>query len=173
MGDYDINKRLQEIEDDLGSTWNHKGEPWCIVDPSDGHIINEGTGGIFLRFDNNNAIKVTEWFDDISAEDLGVVDIVYPHLRYHVLTEKCYEDGPQKAESLLKKWDDARLGDNNGILRREADIPPGQSLDGMVVTHYHPDGQPLSDRDIKTFQENNVLEMRAFGKGLLYILRRR
>ena len=181
-------RKIEEVEARLVSNWNGKGEPWCVFDPRTGKTVRWGLGGIFLFPQRKN---VTSWFANISAEDLGVESLVYPHLTYQKLQEiwdkwECllnmmreHKTGVKFEEitALIEAWDCENQRSQEGVhsqLRYEADFATGSNLadlKGKVVTHYHPDDAPFSKQDLRVFKEANLLEMRAFGKKHLYVLR--
>lgn len=165
----EIKRELAKIEADLEKNWNHKGEPWCIVDPADGRIVDEGLGKICLRLTGNEPLTVTDWFDGLSPDELDRI-FVKPYIKYEEFEE--IAEGNDKLEKIRQIWIRNTAAGARGLVQLETDIENGHNLDGMIVTHYHPHGGTPTKKDVKSFQENNVLEMRAFGKGLLYILRR-
>lgn len=173
---FEIGRELAKIEDDLEKHWNHKGEPWCIVNPTDGRVIAKGLGGIILwiPFSQENQEKeVTEWFDDLSADELDDIFLkTVPNrpLPNYLEFERRY-CGNGKMEDILQKWRQADLN-TGGVFKLATLIKGGHDLKGKILTHYHPNGGPPTDRDLEVFQVNKLLEVRAFGKGLLYILRR-
>lgn len=166
-----IERKLKRKEKQLEKDWNHKGEPWCLMDPNDGRVEAEGLGGIILWIpfsQENQEKKVTEWFDDLSADELD--DIFMKPLPNYIEFERRY-CGNDRMEDIRKKWREADPS-TGGVFRLATLIEGEHDLKGKILTHYHSHGGPLTDRDLEIFREKNLLEVRAFGKGNRFIHRR-
>ena len=180
----DVEKKIQTVETRMVREWNGKGEPWRVFDPETGDIRAEGPGVIVLRCGKPHTYykDVTCLFGELTASELehdNLTTIKKSWLEKHALGGECEnvfdEQTRRKLEIILETWNNA--DNESGLtlhLKHEADVSSHVeevTLEGQIVSHFHPNGRPPTEEDEIFFLRYALLELRTVTDKGVYIYR--
>ena len=178
MRDYSpqVSIAVRQTEEVLVSQWNYRGEPWAIIEPENGKILEQGPGGLIWVWgddDGNHEDDVTELFSNFSEKEFAVS--CFSRLNYSQLSRKLdhlYEsDSLTGRETKLRDMLEKLLAScHGGCLRLSAVGLPPSLIRGNIVTHFHPEDISFSKRDFFVALNHDPLEMRVFGHKYLFVL---
>lgn len=173
----EVENTIEEAETRMIKSWNCRGEPWAIIDPEDGKIVEQGPGGllwVWVDDDGWHEDDVTGLFSGFSEKDFGVAcfsDVNYSRLSQKLNSLYESESITSKELGFRDKLEKLLESHHGGCLKLSAVGLPPLLITRNIVTHFHPEDISFSKRDFWVALNNDPLEMRVFGHKYLFVFR--